>query len=112
DGEFSDWTEWTKCTSSCGKGVRSRSRSCTAPAPELGGKPCVGPTEQTMACDYGDCPVNGTWSPWTGWQSCSATCGDGVQSRTRTCNFPQDANPGSMCEGDDTEQKPCKIKRC
>ncbi|XP_048581714.1 uncharacterized protein LOC5511228 isoform X2 [Nematostella vectensis] len=112
DGEFSDWTEWTKCTSSCGKGVRSRSRSCTAPAPELGGKPCVGPTEQTMACDYGDCPVNGTWSPWTGWQSCSATCGDGVQSRTRTCNFPQDAKPGSMCEGDDTEQKPCKIKRC
>ena len=36
--------------------------------------------------------INGEWSPWS---SCSATCGQGIQ--TRTCTPP--SNGGSTCDG-------------
>lgn len=34
-------------------------------------------------------PINGHWSSWSGWNSCSRTCGVGVRFRTRQCNNPK-----------------------
>ena len=44
DGVWSKWGDFTKCYSGsdCGIGVRSRTRSCSNPAPSNGGKECVG----------------------------------------------------------------------
>ena len=58
DGNYSDWTAWSQCSSSCGAGSRYRTRSCTNPAPSFGGQPCynMGSDEDVEACFQNDCP--------------------------------------------------------
>merc|ERR1711973_328044 len=42
DGGWSKWTVWTECSKTCGKGHRSRVRTCTNPPPSGGGRLCKG----------------------------------------------------------------------
>ena len=46
------------------------------------------------------------WSGWSAWTSCSATCGAGTHSRTRTCHglYP--------CSGDSKESRACQDSVC
>ncbi|XP_029999503.1 complement component C7 isoform X3 [Sphaeramia orbicularis] len=47
DGSWSCWTTWSACS-----GVhRSRSRSCSNPAPQNGGQHCVGEATETSDCE-------------------------------------------------------------
>lgn len=46
------WSPWSACSASCGGGIQTR--TCTNPAPQNGGAPCVGPT--TQACNTQACP--------------------------------------------------------
>ena len=74
---------------------------------------------QTYSVD-GDCTdsgvnqVHGAWSTWTAQGSCSASCGDGSQTYTRTCDGV--VNGGNDCSGLDggsaTKTESCKIKEC
>ena len=59
--------------------------------------------------------VNGAWSEWQPWFSCSVTCGGGKQSRTRECNNPTPENGGSECTTDGssgTEMRNCQENGC
>ena len=58
DGGYSEWSSWTQCSTTCGNGRRSRSRSCTNPPPSPGGKDCsqLGPEKETGECNSGGCP--------------------------------------------------------
>ncbi|CAH3198909.1 unnamed protein product, partial [Porites evermanni] len=55
DGKYSDWSEFTDCTKTCGGGQKSRRRSCTNPPPQNGGKDCAGLGPDT---EYADCNVD------------------------------------------------------
>lgn len=61
-----------------------------------------------------NCPnvINGGWSVWSWWSSCSQTCGGGMMSRTRTCNLPFPKNGGKECVGVPTESKSCSVEDC
>lgn len=50
NGGFSEWSSWSKCNTTCGNGVQTRSRLCSNPPPRNGGKECVGPYEENLAC--------------------------------------------------------------
>lgn len=39
-GQWSEWTSWSKCSTTCGNGQQTRSRSCTSPPPMNGGEDC------------------------------------------------------------------------
>ena len=40
-GNWGTWSVYTSCSKSCGIGKRSRSRSCSNPAPSRGGLKCL-----------------------------------------------------------------------
>uniref|UniRef100_A0A182VQ07 Uncharacterized protein n=1 Tax=Anopheles minimus TaxID=112268 RepID=A0A182VQ07_9DIPT len=55
DGGWSEWTRWSQCSKSCGKGIKSRKRYCNNPAPKAGGKPCVGENIEHTQCSVRQC---------------------------------------------------------
>ena len=112
DGGWSDFGDWSKCSAECGDGVQTRSRSCNNPAPANGGADCEGEETQTRWCTKGACQVDGGWSDFGDWSECSAECGDGVQTRSRSCNNPAPANGGAECEGKETETRSCNMGVC
>ncbi|XP_060578405.1 uncharacterized protein LOC132735468 [Ruditapes philippinarum] len=57
-------------------------------------------------------PVNGNWSDWTAWSSCSRSCGSGNQTRFRQCDSPSPGPGGIPCEGDEFDSKPCNLSKC
>ena len=89
DGAWTSWTRWAYCSTTCGPGNRTRSRTCTAPSPQNGGLPCVGPSHQTSECTISLArvcpPVDGQWSLWSPWTACSTPCGPGERQRMRSC---------------------------
>ena len=56
--------------------------------------------------------VNGSWSPWLEWSSCSLSCGIGTQQRQRQCDNPQPSYGGMNCSGDEIEAMNCDLKPC
>ncbi|OPJ77524.1 hemicentin-1 isoform B [Patagioenas fasciata monilis] len=112
DGNWSEWGLWEECSRSCGQGNRSRSRTCSSPAAQHGGRPCQGSALDSIMCNIRPCPVAGEWSSWLPWGPCSETCGKGTQTRLRLCNNPPPAHGGSHCQGADAQMQVCNKRRC
>ena len=58
--------------------------------------------------------VNGGYTAWTAWSTCSRSCGPGITSRHRTCTQPVPAANGKDCSviGEAFQQKACFLKAC
>ncbi|XP_078597007.1 uncharacterized protein LOC144873484 isoform X2 [Branchiostoma floridae x Branchiostoma japonicum] len=56
--------------------------------------------------------VDGNWTPWSQWSSCSVSCGGGNHSRTRECINPRPIHGGSNCTGPSTEIGVCNTEKC
>ena len=56
--------------------------------------------------------VDGYWSSWEDWGKCSETCGDGLQTRERSCTFPYPRNQGKTCPGNPMEVRSCNEQAC
>jgi len=97
--EASEWSDWSSCSVTCGKGISMRTRSFLMPekAPMLG---CDRQMVQKEMCSASVslCEDSGFYSEapedflpddmcqtteWTGWSECSTTCGKGYELRTR-----------------------------
>ena len=55
NGGFSQWTDWSECSTDNGIGVEKRTRACDNPKPEHGGADCSGETEEKRECRRGLC---------------------------------------------------------
>nr|XP_022292890.1 thrombospondin-2-like [Crassostrea virginica]XP_022294792.1 thrombospondin-2-like [Crassostrea virginica] len=56
--------------------------------------------------------MNGGWGTWSGWWSCSTTCGGGTKQRTRYCDNPVPSYGGSSCSGSSVESTTCNTDGC
>ncbi|CAD5120039.1 DgyrCDS8620 [Dimorphilus gyrociliatus] len=113
--QWSSWSEFGDCSTTCGGGTRTRKRFCNNPAP-VDGLDCPGIGTDFVACATNNCPasdvVNGQWGPWSLTTTCSKTCGSGIRTRKRSCTNPAPANGGSSCKGDPIEENLCEIAKC
>ena len=57
-------------------------------------------------------PMDGKWSRWTKYSSCSVTCGGGMQHRTRLCDNPPPSNGGNDCVGRNRMTRRCAEWNC
>ncbi|XP_061016921.1 hemicentin-1 isoform X2 [Dama dama] len=112
DGNWSEWSSWEECTRGCGRGNRTRTRTCNNPSVQHGGRPCEGTAVETIMCNIRPCPVHGAWSTWQPWGTCSVSCGKGTQTRTRLCNNPPPSFSGSYCDGAETQMQVCNERHC
>lgn len=112
DGNWGPWYPWQPCSKSCGTGIRTRTRSCIYPPPAHGGKDCAGKSDDKDTCNTKPCPVDGNWTLWTPWSSCTESCGPGTMKRTRTCSNPQPMYRGKQCKGTGYAIKKCENIRC
>ncbi|XP_069752051.1 adhesion G protein-coupled receptor B2-like isoform X3 [Narcine bancroftii] len=106
-GLWEEWSPWSLCSVTCGRGSRTRSRMCVSP--QHGGKACQGPELQTKLCNIALCPVEGQWLEWGPWNRCSVTCSNGTQQRTRKCIL---THGWMACKGHQAEARDCFNQEC
>lgn len=58
NGGWSAWQGLSKCSVTCGTGVRTRNRYCNNPTPAYGGHHCLGLSTQSESCNTTLCPGN------------------------------------------------------
>uniref|UniRef100_A0A8C4GLJ2 ADAM metallopeptidase with thrombospondin type 1 motif, 17 n=1 Tax=Dicentrarchus labrax TaxID=13489 RepID=A0A8C4GLJ2_DICLA len=84
-------SEWSKCSSDCGQGVRGRTVTCTNPQGLC--DPLSQPTQEEPCEDHSKCYE---WK--TGdWSKCSSSCGKGLQSRVVQCMHKVTGRHGNDC---------------
>jgi len=112
DGSWSSWENWTRCSKTCGGGFHFRTRKCDDPMPSRGGTQCQGPDIISKPCNNFTCEVDGMWSSWETWSTCSKPCGGGFHFRTRKCDDPPPSYGGIQCQGEDIITEPCNNFTC
>uniref|UniRef100_A0A3P9I8F9 Adhesion G protein-coupled receptor B2 n=1 Tax=Oryzias latipes TaxID=8090 RepID=A0A3P9I8F9_ORYLA len=106
-GQWEEWSSWSLCSVTCGRGSRMRTRKCT----DGGGViTCERPEIQTKLCNIAVCPVEGQWSEWGPWSRCSVTCNPGVQQRQRRCSAS--VHGWAECKGPHQESRECANPSC
>ena len=85
---WTPWNAWSSCSVSCAEGTKERQRECIPP--KGGGATCPEKKEdptlyrEVMNCTQTDCEKF-HFSQWSDWSSCSATCGHGIERKSRGC---------------------------
>uniref|UniRef100_A0A8C0I861 Papilin, proteoglycan like sulfated glycoprotein n=1 Tax=Bubo bubo TaxID=30461 RepID=A0A8C0I861_BUBBB len=111
--------EWGSCSATCGGGTQTRSVYCVAFDGQssqgvVDNAECMAFAQQprsSQPCNMRQCA---TWS--TGpWSECSASCGEGVQTRTVTCRTQQGSQAqdfACLMEPKPSATQPCLKENC
>lgn len=105
DCSWSAWIQSGVCSADCeGRRMEYRIKSAEA---AYGGAQCVGESQRFVACGTAKCPDTCTFGPWSDWDDCTQSCGNGgVQYRTRT------QKTGVQGCGPVRESQPCNVVVC
>uniref|UniRef100_A0A671TRI2 Adhesion G protein-coupled receptor B2 n=1 Tax=Sparus aurata TaxID=8175 RepID=A0A671TRI2_SPAAU len=106
-GLWEEWSSWSLCSVTCGRGSRTRTRNCVNGG---GVTACGQPEIQTKLCNIAVCPVEGQWLEWGPWSRCSVTCNTGTQQRQRRCS--SSVHGWAECKGPHQESRDCANPSC
>ncbi|XP_055369011.1 adhesion G protein-coupled receptor B2 isoform X2 [Betta splendens] len=106
-GLWEEWSSWSLCSVTCGRGSRTRTRRCVNGD---GAVACEHPETQTKLCNIAVCPVEGQWLEWGPWSRCSVTCNVGTEQRQRRCSAS--AHGWAECKGPHQESRECINPSC
>eukprot|EP00931_Biecheleriopsis_adriatica_P115008 TRINITY_DN90867_c0_g1_i1.p1 TRINITY_DN90867_c0_g1~~TRINITY_DN90867_c0_g1_i1.p1 ORF type:complete len:1635 (-),score=258.88 TRINITY_DN90867_c0_g1_i1:70-4905(-) len=113
DAEISEWSDWSRCSSTCGPAMQERSRSVIS-LRGVGGAGATASLGETRACAGNpECPSRDcAWNDWQDWSDCTCTCDGGQRTRDRVVKImPSDG--GKSCDAQDKEQmEPCNTQKC
>ena len=56
NGQWSGWSGFSLCSTTCGPGAQIRKRTCTQPPPSNGGSSCRGDKTESVQCQINPCP--------------------------------------------------------
>ncbi|XP_022900550.2 A disintegrin and metalloproteinase with thrombospondin motifs 6-like [Onthophagus taurus] len=56
NGGWGEWSDFSKCSRTCGGGVSYASRNCDNPIPKNGGRYCIGERKKVKICNTTPCP--------------------------------------------------------
>lgn len=138
--ELTEWSHWSECNKSCGKGHMIRTRMITL-EPQFGGGVCP-ETVQRKKCRIRKCQKNSggekrrlkdarekrrsertneeadseqypvcKMKPWTAWTECSKYCGGGIQERFMTVKKRFKSSQFTSCK-DKKEIRACNVHPC
>ncbi|CAG9534903.1 unnamed protein product [Cercopithifilaria johnstoni] len=104
-GQWSGWSEWSSCSTTCGGGFKRRTRFC-----QHGN--CNGSSKDSLPCMMKYCKTfssetTASWGGWGYWSPCSETCGRGVRKRVRKCY-----GGNEQCSGNEYEREMCNVQHC
>jgi len=106
----SGWIEDTTCSTTCGGGQKTNTRTVTKPA-SFGGVACL-PAFEHVACETQACPVDCQLTGWSTWSTCTQQCNGGTQEKTRGI-ARQEANGGDACAQYNLDsQRACNTHTC
>ncbi|CAN9498609.1 unnamed protein product [Ophioblennius macclurei] len=134
----SEWSEWSECNKSCGKGHTVRTRMVKL-EPQFGGSICP-ETIQRKKCKIRKCRMKTQMDggdgggkrrrrgkqgrdiaveeqpgcrmhPWTSWTACSRPCGGGVKERLLTLKRRAKGGTAGSCQ-DQKESRACNVHSC
>ncbi|XP_078666619.1 cartilage intermediate layer protein 1-like isoform X1 [Branchiostoma floridae x Branchiostoma belcheri] len=108
-----EWSAWSECgarSGRCGaKKLQTRQRKQCFQSEVK----CSGPVVQARICGRVKCsPIDGGWTDWGEWSTCTAKCGGGVEERRRTCTQPAPRHGGKQCDGASSQQRACADWKC
>ncbi|XP_058797788.1 semaphorin-5A [Phymastichus coffea] len=123
-GGWTAWSAWSACGQTCGMAMKTRRRTCTNPAPQHGGRVCIGSDHEDIICmGVPPCPSpsssatavgpqKGSWTNWGPWNSCSRQCGGGFKIRRRICESQSRKDGSVECSGYSYQVEECNNQPC
>lgn len=107
--KWGEWSQWTKCSVTCGNGVKERIAYRIDSQGHMTNQSLL---ENGLCFDQQYCPVDGGWTFWYPWSVCSKMCGVGTQFRRRECKNPEPRSGGKPCVGLSQESQDCNKDPC
>nr|XP_022332685.1 coadhesin-like isoform X2 [Crassostrea virginica] len=110
------WSSWGQChlqhsneANRCGQGTRWRHMyNCYHEHRCYEHQPCQIPCSGEAYSSR----VDGGWSAWSSFSTCSTSCGTGTKYRSRTCTNPQPQHGGQECHGSSKITQHCRSSHC
>ncbi|KYO47658.1 A disintegrin and metalloproteinase with thrombospondin motifs 4 [Alligator mississippiensis] len=106
------YTEWSECSKSCERGVRTRDAFCMNNfGHHLADRECHElPRIVTQSCNEFLCP---NWAT-NDWSECPVTCGKGMRHRQVWCQIKDEKLQDSFCNPNSRPEsvRPCELPEC